>query len=55
MVGLGIIFKIEVLRRLENAILNLVFANTVFHKRAMLNFNRRATTRKITENFFLSV
>ena len=30
------IVKIEVLGRLENASLRLVFANTVFHKRAML-------------------
>ena len=30
------IFKGEILRRLENAILRLVFANTVFHERAML-------------------
>jgi len=37
MVGLGEkISKIKVLRWLENAILNLVFANIVFDKRAML-------------------
>ena len=30
------IFKTEVLRRLENTSLRLVFANTVFHKRVIL-------------------
>ena len=29
-------FNIEVLRRLENAILRLVLANTVLHKRVIL-------------------
>ena len=30
------IFKIKLLRKLENAILRLIFANTVFYKRAIL-------------------
>ena len=33
---MGSIFKIEILKKLENAILRLVFANTAFYQRAML-------------------
>ena len=35
-VGPGKSFKIKVPRRLEYTILRLVFANTIFHKRAIL-------------------
>ena len=45
-------FKIEVLRWLEYATLRLVLLNTVFHKREILNFNRRAMTGNSTENSF---
>ena len=40
------IFRMEVLIWLENAILKLVFANTVFHKRAILQNLLRRIYRK---------
>ena len=36
MVGPGEKFQVNVLKRQENAILRLVFANAIFHKRAIL-------------------
>ena len=42
------IFKIKALRWLGNAILRLVFAHTVFHKRAiLLIFEAEATNRAL--------